>query len=311
MQSNNIIIPNNLNKRTNTCTPSRKNNNNNITSINTIPHHRSHVSTTQACAACKYQRRKCASDCILAPYFPHDRQRQFLNAHRLFGVSNIVKIIRHLDPPARDHAMRTIIFQSEARAADPVGGCYRIIRELEQQISLVKAELEIVLHQLTLCRAAAARQVESTPLSSISGELAWSCNEEAKWGGDCGENDDDEVVVINDVNLWNCMHENTNGYAESISSSFAAQDHHRRSLSFDECNHDMKAILDHLSGDDHDGTHEEFKFDSHGNILPSKNAILTEENPTFKEEDEPLSYIQDHHDLKAAATFFTLTNCDF
>ncbi|KAL0429902.1 UNVERIFIED_CONTAM: LOB domain-containing protein 22 [Sesamum radiatum] len=271
MQSNNIIIPNNHNKRTTThYTPSKNNNNNNNnnnTSIHTIPHHRSHASTTQACAACKYQRRKCASDCILAPYFPHDRQRQFLNAHRLFGVSNIVKIIRPLDPPAKDHAMRTIIFQSEARAADPVGGCYRIIRDLEQQISLVKAELEIVLHQLTLCRAAAARQVASTPPSSISGELAGSCNKEAKWRGDCGENEDDEVVVIDDVNLWNCMHENTNGYAESTSSSFAAHDHHRRSLSFDECNHDMKAILDQLSGDDHDGTHEEFKFDSHGNIL--------------------------------------------
>ncbi|KAK4413789.1 LOB domain-containing protein 22 [Sesamum alatum] len=201
--------------------------------------------------------------------------------------------------------MRTIIFQSEARAADPVGGSYRIIRDLEQQISLVKAELEIVLHQLALCRAAAA--VTSTTPSSISGELVGSCNKEVKWRGDCRENDDDEVVVINDVNLWNCMHEN----AESTSSSFAAQDHHlQRSLSFDECNHDMKAILDHLSGD-HDGTHEEFKFDSHGTILPSNNTILTEENATFKEEDEPLSYIQDHHDLKAAATFFTLTNCDF
>ncbi|CAN8269373.1 unnamed protein product [Cochlearia groenlandica] len=61
--------------------PSNNNNNNN--------------STNQACAACKYQRRKCASDCILAPYFPHDRHNQFLNAHKLYGVSNITKIIIH------------------------------------------------------------------------------------------------------------------------------------------------------------------------------------------------------------------------
>ncbi|XP_050160829.1 LOB domain-containing protein 22-like [Malus sylvestris] len=110
---------------------------------------------TQACAACKYQRRKCASDCILAPYFPHDRQRQFLNAHKLFGVSNIKKIIKHLDQPDKDDAMRTIIFQSDVRANDPVGGCYRIIRELQRLIEYNKAELDIVLHQLAICRAQA------------------------------------------------------------------------------------------------------------------------------------------------------------
>ncbi|KAK9281891.1 hypothetical protein L1049_004798 [Liquidambar formosana] len=109
--------------------------------------------TTQACAACKYQRRKCAADCILAPYFPHDRQRQFLNAHKLFGVCNIIKIIRNLEPHEKDEAMRTIIIQSDVRANDPVGGCYRIIRELQRQIEFSKAELDLVLHQLALCRA--------------------------------------------------------------------------------------------------------------------------------------------------------------
>ncbi|KAK2653380.1 hypothetical protein Ddye_013236 [Dipteronia dyeriana] len=111
------------------------------------------TTTTQACAACKYQRRKCAPDCILAPYFPHDRQRQFLNAHKLFGVSNITKIIKNLEPPEKDEAMRTIMFQSDVRANDPVGGCFRIIRELQRQIDFTKAELELVLHQLAICRA--------------------------------------------------------------------------------------------------------------------------------------------------------------
>ncbi|OAY36504.1 LOB domain-containing protein 22 isoform X1 [Manihot esculenta] len=114
--------------------------------------------TSQACAACKYQRRKCAPDCILAPYFPHDRQRQFLNAHKLFGVSNITKIIKNLNQTDKDEAMRTIIFQSDVRANDPVGGCYRIIRELQRQIEYHKAELDLVLHQLAICRAQAQQQ---------------------------------------------------------------------------------------------------------------------------------------------------------
>ncbi|KAL5822489.1 hypothetical protein ACOSQ4_020389 [Xanthoceras sorbifolium] len=116
------------------------------------------TTTTQACAACKYQRRKCAPDCILAPYFPHDRQRQFLNAHKLFGVSNITKIIKYLEPPEKDEAMKTIIFQSDVRANDPVGGCYRIIRDLQRQIEFTKAELELVLHQLAIYRTAQQQQ---------------------------------------------------------------------------------------------------------------------------------------------------------
>ncbi|KAM7480557.1 hypothetical protein LguiA_028770 [Lonicera macranthoides] len=49
--------------------------------------------------------------------------------------------------------MHTIIFQSDVRANDPVGGCYRIICELHRQIELNQAELEIVLHQLAICLA--------------------------------------------------------------------------------------------------------------------------------------------------------------
>lgn len=107
---------------------------------------------TQACAACKFQRRKCASDCILAPYFPHDRTRQFQNAHKLFGVSNITKIIKNLGPLEKDEAMRTIIYQSDARAYDPVGGCFGIIRDLQRQIDLCQAELDLVLRQLEFFR---------------------------------------------------------------------------------------------------------------------------------------------------------------
>ncbi|KAL1212052.1 LOB domain-containing protein 22 [Cardamine amara subsp. amara] len=115
-------------------------------------------STNQACAACKYQRRKCAPDCLLAPYFPHDRHRQFLNAHKLFGVSNITKIIKSLTPPEKDAAMHTIMFQSDARANDPIDGCYGIIKKLQYQIEYTRNELEMVLQQLALFRERAHHQ---------------------------------------------------------------------------------------------------------------------------------------------------------
>ncbi|MQM15934.1 hypothetical protein Taro_048888 [Colocasia esculenta] len=120
---------------------------------------------TPACAACKYQRRKCNPDCTLAPYFPADHQRQFLNAHRLFGVSNIIKTLRGLDPSQRAAAMGSIIFQSDARARDPIGGCYRIILELQRQIDRDSAELDLVLRQLAICRAQAQQQ-QQPPLAA-------------------------------------------------------------------------------------------------------------------------------------------------
>ncbi|CAO2210859.1 unnamed protein product [Urochloa humidicola] len=112
--------------------------------------------TNQACAACKYQRRKCNPDCPLAPYFPADQQRRFLNAHRLFGVSNILKTLKRLRPELCADAMSTLIYQSDMRATDPVGGCYRLILSLEAQLEVETAELSAVLHHLALCRQAAA-----------------------------------------------------------------------------------------------------------------------------------------------------------
>ncbi|KAG2578578.1 uncharacterized protein LOC120678097 [Panicum virgatum] len=119
--------------------------------------------TNQACAACKYQRRKCNPDCPLAPYFPADQQRRFLNAHRLFGVSNILKTLKRLRPELCADAMGTLIYQSDMRAQDPVGGCYRLILTLERQLELETAELTAVLHHLALCRQAAAAATAIPP----------------------------------------------------------------------------------------------------------------------------------------------------
>ncbi|KAB2037235.1 hypothetical protein ES319_D03G060000v1, partial [Gossypium barbadense] len=75
--------------------------------------------------------------------FLHDRQRQFQNAHKLFGVSNITKIIKNFNPPEKDIVMHTMVFQSDTQANDSVSGCYRIIQELPHQIEYSQAELEL------------------------------------------------------------------------------------------------------------------------------------------------------------------------
>lgn len=118
-------------------------------------------STTTACAACKHQRKKCTKTCLLAPYFPQDRQKQFLNAHKLFGVSNITKMIKGVEESQRDIAMQNLIYHANARALDPVGGLYRIICDLKRKMEWCQAELNLTHQRIAMCRSLAQQQRQS------------------------------------------------------------------------------------------------------------------------------------------------------
>ncbi|XP_021818952.1 LOB domain-containing protein 22-like [Prunus avium] len=96
-----------------------------------------------ACASCKQQRRKCDETCEMAPYFPASRYSEFQNAHKIFGVSNIQKIMAMAAPDQRQAAAESILTEGNARKNDPVHGCLGIIRGLNAQIqpSHVMAEM--------------------------------------------------------------------------------------------------------------------------------------------------------------------------
>lgn len=46
------------------------------------------------CAACKLLRRRCAHDCVFAPYFPADEPQKFASVHKVFGASNVNKMLQ-------------------------------------------------------------------------------------------------------------------------------------------------------------------------------------------------------------------------
>ncbi|XP_047974416.1 LOB domain-containing protein 27-like [Salvia hispanica] len=108
----------------------------------------------QACAACKYQRRRCTPECLLAPFFPADEPKMFQNVHRLFGVKNIQNLLKELGP---DHtqkaiAMKSIKYHAAMRDKYPVWGCMFEIHQLTYQIQNAEEELQAVLHQLAFYR---------------------------------------------------------------------------------------------------------------------------------------------------------------
>ncbi|KAF9623857.1 hypothetical protein IFM89_005442 [Coptis chinensis] len=127
--------------------------------------------TNQACAACKYQRRKCSADCQLAPYFPPDQPKMFQNAHKLFGVSNILKVLNKIHPQHRNEAMKNIIGHANIRDRFPVYGCYGMKRELEMQIERYQFELDNVNAQLANFRQQYNQFPPSSPHNSPSSKL--------------------------------------------------------------------------------------------------------------------------------------------
>lgn len=55
-------------------------------------------SAASPCAACKLLRRRCAQDCVFSPYFPADEPQKFASVHKVFGASNVNKMLQVREP---------------------------------------------------------------------------------------------------------------------------------------------------------------------------------------------------------------------
>ncbi|CAN6313166.1 unnamed protein product [Urochloa humidicola] len=93
------------------------------------------------CAACKILRRRCADGCVLAPYFPPTDPGKFTTAHRVFGASNIVKLLQELPEASRADAVSSMVYEAEARLRDPVYGCAGAVCRLQRQANELKVQL--------------------------------------------------------------------------------------------------------------------------------------------------------------------------
>nr|XP_043615693.1 LOB domain-containing protein 21-like [Erigeron canadensis] len=98
-----------------------------------------------ACAACRFQRRRCASDCPLAPHFPANQPKMFQNVHRIYGVGNIMKILNQIkDEDLKQDAMKSIKYESYIRHVYRVHGCYGLIAQYRQKCLEAMQELQYV-----------------------------------------------------------------------------------------------------------------------------------------------------------------------
>ncbi|CAL5401166.1 unnamed protein product [Camellia sinensis] len=94
------------------------------------------------CGACKFLRRKCMAGCIFAPYFDSEQgAAHFAAVHKVFGASNVSKLLHHVPAHKRLDAVVTICYEAQARLRDPVYGCVAHIFALQQQKVNLQAEL--------------------------------------------------------------------------------------------------------------------------------------------------------------------------
>lgn len=91
-----------------------------------------------SCGACKFLRRKCTNQCVFAPYFCYEQAAShFAAVHKVFGASNVSKLLLHLPVHNRSDAATTISYEALARMRDPVYGCVAHIFALQQQVYII------------------------------------------------------------------------------------------------------------------------------------------------------------------------------
>ncbi|KAG6424662.1 hypothetical protein SASPL_115082 [Salvia splendens] len=100
------------------------------------------MSSNSPCAACKCLRRKCTQECVFAPYFPPDNPQKFTNVHKVFGASNVSKLLNELSVAQREDAVNSLAYEAEHRLRDPIYGCVGFISVLQQRLSQVHVNLE-------------------------------------------------------------------------------------------------------------------------------------------------------------------------
>jgi len=105
-------------------------------------------SSNSPCAACKFLRRKCTQECDFAPYFLPENPQRFANVHRVFGASNVAKLLKELDVKDREDAVKSLAYEAESRIKDPVYGCVGVISILQQKLRETQNELTVAKKEL-------------------------------------------------------------------------------------------------------------------------------------------------------------------
>ncbi|KAJ6419675.1 hypothetical protein OIU84_029739 [Salix udensis] len=139
------------------------------------------VGAVSPCAACKLLRRRCAQVCVFAPYFPADEPQKFASVHKVFGASNVNKMLQELPEHQRRDAVSSMVYEANARVRDPVYGCVGAISSLQKQIDSLQTQLALAQAEVVHMRmrqfstSSSPGAMDRAVDQAAMGESLWSC----------------------------------------------------------------------------------------------------------------------------------------
>ncbi|KAK8714711.1 hypothetical protein V6N13_042060 [Hibiscus sabdariffa] len=127
----------------------------------------------------KYLRRKCPPECIFSPHFPPNVPQRFVSVHRIYGASNVAKLLQQLPPHLRAEAAESLCLEAQYRIENPVYGCVGLISLLHQQIHDAEKQLAKTRAEIAVLKSQ-AQHPQAAPqenLLDIAANLGFSTHQ--------------------------------------------------------------------------------------------------------------------------------------
>ncbi|EEF34079.1 LOB domain-containing protein 21 [Ricinus communis] len=124
--------------------------------------------SSSSCAACKFLKRRCIPNCIFAPYFRSDEPKKFARVHKIFGASNVSKILIEVPEEQREDTVNSLAYEAEARLRDPVYGCIGAIALLQRKMVELQVDLAIAKARLARYTAISSSFSSASTASILS-----------------------------------------------------------------------------------------------------------------------------------------------
>lgn len=120
-----------------------------------------------ACVLCRYQHKRHDASCQFGQYFPSNRASDFENACRLFGLANLLRLMRCAEPSQRQVMANSILTEASMFGNDPIHGALGQVLTLNNQIQSAERELDFVNTMLAQCSLQSTSNVSNTPLVTL------------------------------------------------------------------------------------------------------------------------------------------------
>ncbi|XP_018481719.1 LOB domain-containing protein 13-like isoform X1 [Raphanus sativus] len=137
------------------------------------------LNTVTPCAACKLLRRRCAEECPFSPYFSPHEPHKFAAVHKVFGASNVSKMLLEVGESQRGDAANSLVYEANLRLRDPIYGCMGAISALQHHIQSLQSELTAVRTDILRHKYREAATITSLQNNSFTSTTTTSVSDHA------------------------------------------------------------------------------------------------------------------------------------